>query len=165
MDNASPLELAWTLPAAVGALASAVLLWYSVCDERARRRVGVNGVVRLDIQKSIVTAVALTVSEVCLAVIGANALVTPPNPLMMRDPTTAATAVVNAMLLILVNIALTSLAAYRIFQRGAVMREMSQSQRRDRRATDRKPAPTQGAPVPPSQSSVPPNIDPTSHQP
>jgi hypothetical protein len=139
--TASPLELAWTLPAALGALASVILLWYSVCDERARRRVGVDGVYKLDIQKSIGVAVVLTVSELCLAVIGVNALVTPPNPLMLRDPTTAATAVVNAILLIMVNASLTALAGYLLLQRGAVVREVLESRRRDRRATDRKPQP------------------------
>jgi hypothetical protein len=134
--TASPLELAWTIPSVVGALIAARLLFLSARDEIRRKRSGVNGILRLDIQKSIVTAVVLTVTLICLAVIGVNALVTPPNPLMLRDPTTAATAVANAVLLILVNVSLTTLACYRLLQRGAVLRELEESRRRDRRATD-----------------------------
>jgi hypothetical protein len=137
-DTASPLELVWTIPAAVATLVAGWLLILSIGDEVHRRRIGINGIVRLDIQKSIVTAAVLTFVLCSLAVIGSVALVTPPNPNLVRDPTTAATAVATAVLLVGANLALTSLAAYLLLQRGAILRELQGAARRDRRETDAK---------------------------
>lgn len=150
-QNANPLEVGWTVPSLVGLTLAVVLLYLSVKDEAARRRAGVDGVVRLDVQKSIATAVALVVALGCLSLVGVNAMATPPNPLVTRDPTTAATAVANALLLIVANVSLIALAGYRLLQRGAVQREIRDASRRDRRKGDRPPL----EPAPP----VPPEIE------
>lgn len=147
LENASPPEIWYTIPSAVGLAMAVALLFLSVKDEVNRRRAGVNGIVRLDVQKSIATAAALTVALGCLTQIGVNQMATPPNPNLLHDPITASTALMNAMLFVVVDAALITLTGYRLFQRGAVGREIRDAARRDRRASDQpEPAPSQPAP-------------------
>lgn len=147
LENASPPEIWYTIPSAIGLVMWAVLLFLSVRDEVHRRRAGVDGAVRLDVQKSIATAAALVVAQACLTQIGVNQMATPPNPNLLHDPITASTALMNATLFVVVDAALIALAGYRLLQRVAVGREIRAAERRDRRATDQPPpAPSQPAP-------------------
>lgn len=159
LANASPLELAYTAPSAIGCLIAMLLLYFVVGDELNRRAAGINGVVRLDLQKSISTALALVWTLGALTMIGVNAMMTPPNPNIHVDPTTASASFMNALLFISIDAVLIALAIYRLLQRDAVRREVAREvrqqliveeakrllDRRDRREGD-TPAPPEDPP-------------------
>lgn len=111
--NASPLEIARVIAASFGLFLAIVLLVLSVQDEQYRRRRGLNGLVRLDIQQAMVTAAALVVVFIGAVATGLIAATLPPNP--TSSPVAVALHVV-------VHLVLIGLTFYRLRQRVSVWR-------------------------------------------
>lgn len=129
-ENASPLELGWTLSAALGALIWYLFLFLVLRDEMRRRRTGVNGMVKLDITKGIVTGIVLGTKAAAYAIAGLLAMGAPANEAAGDSIS------ILAIIFILNNVFLTLLAVYYLVNREQVNREMSAGEAKHRRATD-----------------------------
>lgn len=127
---------------AVGLCSAAVLLGLVLRDEMRRRRAGVNGVVRLDVQKSIAVSLTLCLALAGFALAGLVSMQTPARPDLAVDPAAALSAYLVPLVFIGVNLVLVALSIYCHVQREAINREITAASRRDRRAGDRAEAPT-----------------------
>lgn len=135
--NASPLEAAWTVSALFGVAPAIWLLAASILTEGRRRRAGVDGAVKIDMQKSIAVALGLLVVSGCFALAGLVAMQVPAPAPAQLDPGAVIGPVLIPLLFVVANMATTLTAGYCLLQNSALDREIQYAARRDRRATDR----------------------------
>lgn len=137
LENASPLEVGWTISALFGLLPASILLVLSVMDEIRRRRRKVNGPVRIDVHKNIAVAIVLFFITGCYTLAGLVAMQSPPNPLASTDPQAAISPIVIPLLIVASNVVATLGSGFCLLQREALEREVRYAMLRNRRSGDR----------------------------
>lgn len=134
--NASPLETGWTASAVLGVVPAVWLLFSSLSTERRRRRAGVDGPVKIDVHRSIATAMGLFVITGCFCLAGLIAMQYPEYPRAEVQAAALSPALI-LVLFIVANAAATLTSGYCLYQNAALEDEIREAGRRNRRATDR----------------------------
>jgi hypothetical protein len=123
--NASWLELGWSATSLLGLILALALLAFNLRDEGRRRRSGVNGHVRLEVQGDIVLALGLFTVECVFLLAGVVQMGLPARPEAAWDPPTARAVLAILSAFILANLVVGSLIADRLMRRRARNKEVA----------------------------------------
>lgn len=124
LPNASWLEIGWSASSLAGLALALVLLALNTRDESRRRRAGVNGHVRLEVQGDIVLALGLSVVEGLFFIAGVVQMGLPTRPDAAWPPTAVGILVVLSSF-IAANLVVGALVVDRLTRRRARIKELA----------------------------------------